>query len=75
MIKHPVVGDAAYGGGSAAAKRHGAEAVAAEIATFGHQALDACRLGFEHPASGQRLDFVKEMPSSMSSLATCLETV
>ena len=75
MIGHPVVGDAAYGGGSAAAKRHGAQAIAAEIAAFGHQALDAWRLGFEHPATGARLDFVKKMPSSMSSLATCLETV
>jgi 23S rRNA pseudouridine1911/1915/1917 synthase len=75
MIRHPIVGDAAYGGGSSAAKRYGAGAVVAEIAAFGHQALDAYRLGFEHPATGKRLDFVKEMPSSMSSLASCLEAV
>jgi 23S rRNA-/tRNA-specific pseudouridylate synthase len=45
------------------------------VAEFGHQALDAYKLGFTHPKSGKRLEFVKEMPSLMSSLAASLEKI
>ena len=75
MIRHPVVGDGAYGGGAAAARRVGAPQLAEMVAEFGHQALDAYKLGFTHPKTGQRLEFVKEMPSFMSNLAASLECV
>ena len=75
MIRHPVVGDGQYGGGAAAAKRHGAESAAEAVAALGHQALDAYRLGFVHPATGKSLEFVKEMPSFMSKLAACLKSI
>jgi len=75
MIRHPVVGDGAYGGGAAAARRLGAPQIADAVAEFGHQALDAYKLGFTHPKTGLRLEFVKEMPSLMSSLAASLECV
>ena len=75
MMRHPVVGDGAYGGGTAAARRFGAVAAIPELEAMGRHALDAYRLGFEHPATGERLEFVKEMPSFMSSLASCLEAV
>ena len=75
MIRHPVVGDGAYGGGAAAARRLGAPQLAEIVAEFGHQALDAYKLGFTHPKTGHRLEFVKEMPSLMSSLAASLEHV
>jgi 23S rRNA pseudouridine1911/1915/1917 synthase len=75
MIRHPVVGDGPYGGGAAAARRFGAAAAIPAVEALGRHALDAYRLGFEHPATGERLEFVKEMPSFMSSLAACLEAV
>jgi 23S rRNA pseudouridine1911/1915/1917 synthase len=75
MIRHPVVGDGTYGGGAAAARRMGAPGLAEVVAALGHQALDAYRLGFTHPRTGERLEFVKEMPSFMSSLAATLEGI
>jgi 23S rRNA pseudouridine1911/1915/1917 synthase len=71
---HPVVGDATYGGGVQAARRHGApEAAVAEVAALGRHALDAAVLGFTHPATGERLNFAKELPPFMSRLARSLE--
>jgi 23S rRNA pseudouridine1911/1915/1917 synthase len=75
MIRHPVVGDGHYGGGASAARRLGAGAAAEAVAALGHQALDAYKLGFEHPKTGKRLEFVKEMPSFMSSLAITLDLI
>jgi 23S rRNA pseudouridine1911/1915/1917 synthase len=74
-IGHPVVGDPAYGGGAAAARRFGAAAAIPAIAAVGHQALDAYRLGFVHPATGRHLDFAKDSPSFMSTLERCLENI
>jgi 23S rRNA pseudouridine1911/1915/1917 synthase len=75
MIRHPVVGDPVYGGGSAAARRHGAEAAIPVVLALARQALDAYRLGFDHPATGRRLEFAKDLPFSLSSLAECLEAI
>jgi len=36
-------------------------------------ALDAAVLGFTHPATGERLNFAKELPPFMSRLARSLE--
>ncbi|MDI9480259.1 MAG: RluA family pseudouridine synthase [Bacillota bacterium] len=48
-IKHPVVGDPVYG----PAKHHlGMES----------QALHACRLGFNHPRTGEYMEFTSELP-------------
>lgn len=48
-IKHPVVGDPVYG----PAKHHlGMES----------QALHACRLGFDHPRTGEYMEFTSELP-------------
>jgi 23S rRNA pseudouridine1911/1915/1917 synthase len=74
-IRHPIVGDGAYGGGAAAARRLGVPQLADMVTEFGHQALDAYRLGFTHPRTGERLEFVKEMPSFMNNLAASLERV
>jgi 23S rRNA pseudouridine1911/1915/1917 synthase len=54
-IGHPVVGDTAYGGG-----RDGIE--------FDRPALHATRLAFEHPVSGERLDFESPAPVDMQKL-------
>jgi len=71
-IGHPLVGDPAYGtrAGRGVA-RNGA--VGAEIAGFPRQALHARRLGFIHPATGDRLDFESALPADMAALIACLE--
>ncbi len=52
-IGHPLIGDPAYGtrAGRAVAR---AGPLGAEIAGFPRQALHARRLGFTHPATGER---------------------
>jgi 23S rRNA pseudouridine1911/1915/1917 synthase len=56
---HPVVGDPTYG-------RPPREPRLRAIASaLGRQALHAARLGFVHPASGERLSFATEPPADM----------
>ena len=71
-IGHPLIGDPAYGtrAGRGVA-RNGP--VGAEIAGFPRQALHARRLGFIHPATGDRLDFESALPADMAALIACLE--
>lgn len=58
-INHPVVGDARYGGGRA---------------TLGldRPALHAAELGFEHPATGEWLEFTAPVPADMTAVITDL---
>lgn len=58
-IGHPVVGDATYGG-------------ARESVDFERPALHATRLGFEHPITGQPLDFEAEPPADLRRLIDSL---
>jgi 23S rRNA pseudouridine1911/1915/1917 synthase len=71
---HPIVGDPAYG--RAAGRRTLLKAVpdapAAAIAAFPRQALHAFRLGFEHPSTGEHIDFETELPEDMANLAEIL---
>ncbi len=73
-IGHPLVGDPVYG--RAAAQRRalpsGAQAV---LAPFQRQALDAMVLGFEHPRSGERLRFARDLSSDLSGLILALERI
>lgn len=65
---HGLIGDPVYGGRrklSAAAL--GAEAAEA-AAAFPRQALHAATLGFEHPVTGERLDFSSPLPEDMEAL-------
>jgi len=52
-IGHPLIGDETYGG----PLRHG----------LSRQFLHAHRLGFEHPASGERLSFTSELPPDLAA--------
>jgi 23S rRNA pseudouridine1911/1915/1917 synthase len=52
-IGHPLVGDPTYGG----ERKHGLE----------RQFLHAHRLAFVHPASGERLTFVSELPDDLGA--------
>jgi 23S rRNA pseudouridine1911/1915/1917 synthase len=71
-IGHPLIGDAAYGTrpGKRLARSAGATG---DIALFPRQALHAARLGFIHPATGERLMFDSEPPSDMRQLIANLE--
>jgi 23S rRNA pseudouridine1911/1915/1917 synthase len=52
-IGHPLVADETYGGAVAAGMRR--------------QALHACRLAFNHPATAQALQFQAALPSDMQA--------
>jgi 23S rRNA pseudouridine1911/1915/1917 synthase len=52
-IGHPVAGDPRYGNEG----RHGLE----------RQFLHSTRLAFEHPASGERLEFTSELPADLAA--------
>jgi 23S rRNA pseudouridine1911/1915/1917 synthase len=54
-LKHPCVGDLTYGADPALAKRVGLE----------RQWLHAVRLGFEHPATGEYVEFVSPYPDDL----------
>ena len=73
-IGHPIIGDAAYGGGLTAARRHGVGASAeALIARLGRQALHAKLLGFRHPGTGEPVRFESNLPIEINELIVELE--
>ncbi len=67
-IKHPIFGDTVYGGDTI---RYGRRVGTAKafytnlIRSIGRQALHATTLGFEHPATGESMDFSSELPDDM----------
>ena len=65
-IGHPLVGDPFYG---RTRKEH--RSLLKEL-EFSRQALHAARLGFVHPASGDRLSFDSALPSDMVQLMGAL---
>jgi 23S rRNA pseudouridine1911/1915/1917 synthase len=71
---HPIIGDPVYG--SNRVTRRGrlltAEAQAV-IAAFPRQALHARLLGFDHPASGEFLEFSSELPNDIAQLLNILD--
>ena len=69
-IGHPIVGDPVYGGRRArgGGSMQAGEAFAMAAAALGRQALHAWRLGFVHPASGERLNFDSPLPADLESL-------
>ncbi len=71
-IGHPVVGDAVYGGEQRALNDADTPELKQRLAQLKRQALHACVLGFEHPATGEHLTFSAEMPTDMQRL---LETL
>ncbi len=65
-IKHPVVGDAVYGGGRD--KTVPDPRVRGAIAKLQRQFLHAHELGFRHPRTGQDLRFTAPLPSELQNL-------
>jgi 23S rRNA pseudouridine1911/1915/1917 synthase len=71
-IGHPLIGDPTYGGRTGRRLAH-SENIGSEIAAFPRQALHAKRLGFTHPATGDRLVFDSRLPPDVQRLIANLE--
>ncbi|MGB0954437.1 MAG: 23S rRNA pseudouridine(1911/1915/1917) synthase RluD [Panacagrimonas sp.] len=72
-IRHPIVGDALYGGRLARGKGL-SEQLRQQLLKFPRQALHARRLSFDHPVSKQPLSFTAEMPDDMNALLQLLRS-
>ena len=73
-IGHPLVGDPLYH--TRGSLRKDREIVIrGETGAYKHQALHAYKLGFEHPASHEKLTFEIELSSKIKELIDSLETV
>lgn len=64
---HALIGDPVYGGRRKLPKSLGIDA-------FPRQALHAATLGFDHPATGERLRFDADLPADMQDLVTKLRS-
>ncbi len=70
-LKYPIVGDPVYGGRFGRPKGAG-EALCAALRGFGHQALHAAKLAFDHPRNGRRLALEARVPSDFEALLHAL---
>ncbi len=69
---HGLIGDPTYGGTRRLAPKTFDDA--AELAnTFPRQALHAATLGFDHPVTGERLDFSSPLPADFQGLVSALQ--
>ena len=70
-INHPIVGDPAYGGRRKIPPAASQQLVDA-LKNFPRQALHACRLGLEHPQSGESMEWERTLPRDMQELLDIL---
>ncbi|MGL1097897.1 23S rRNA pseudouridine(1911/1915/1917) synthase RluD [Vibrio vulnificus] len=70
-LQHPLLGDAAYGG-RARIPAGASEDVTAMIRNFDRQALHAVMLRFEHPITGEEIEFHAPVPDDMVELTETL---
>ena len=71
-IGHPVLGDTTYGAHFKASERRLTEPQAEALRMLSRQALHAAVLGFEHPITGEAMEFESELPPDMSQLVNAL---
>jgi 23S rRNA pseudouridine1911/1915/1917 synthase len=69
---HALIGDPVYGGRRKLSPKSIGEAGVAAVGQFPRQALHAATLGFEHPVSGEFLQFEAEIPQDMRDLLRSL---
>jgi 23S rRNA pseudouridine1911/1915/1917 synthase len=62
-LKHPVVGDEAYGTGRD--KTIPDHKIRTEVAKLGRQFLHAEQLGFRHPKTGEEMRFTAQLPAEL----------
>jgi 23S rRNA pseudouridine1911/1915/1917 synthase len=73
---HPLVGDATYGDRRSLGRvRALPNETAKRLTAFPRQALHAMLIGFDHPVSGEHLEFHSELPHDIGGLVKLLETV
>ena len=72
-IGHPVVGDAVYGGEQRAMNDADTPELKHVLSQLKRQALHARLLGFEHPATGERLTFSAEVPKEIQRVVDVLQ--
>jgi 23S rRNA pseudouridine1911/1915/1917 synthase len=63
-LRHPCVGDTTYGADPVLAARLG----------MTRQWLHAVRLGFDHPADGERMTFTSEYPADLAGALDVLRS-
>jgi 23S rRNA pseudouridine1911/1915/1917 synthase len=73
-IGHPVMGDETYATGFRTKVTRLSPAAQQALAALGRQALHAEHLAFEHPVSGEILDFRAELPGDMARLRDALRS-
>ncbi|WP_438986545.1 RluA family pseudouridine synthase [Marivivens donghaensis] len=71
-VGHSLIGDPVYGGRRKLNVKAIGEAGAEAAAAFSRQALHAATLGFEHPVTGEWIEFESDLPEDMRALLTAL---
>lgn len=71
-IGHPLLGDPLYGKGFRTKTSRLAPTARAAVEGLRRQALHAAKLGFEHPITGEMLEFTSEMPRDLRELEAAL---
>jgi 23S rRNA pseudouridine1911/1915/1917 synthase len=72
---HPLLGDDLYGPGFKTKAALLSEAAREALEHLGRQALHAYLLGFEHPSSGDYLEFRSELPRDLARLRAALSAI
>ena len=72
-IGHPLVADLVYGSGFATKVNRLPDAAKAAVSALGRQALHAAELGFEHPVSGEEMQFEAPLPADLEALEAAIE--
>lgn len=67
-IGHPLIGDNDYGGAYKTKANRLTDALKTTVQNFQRQALHARLLAFEHPMTGEFMEFTAEMPEDMQNL-------
>ncbi|MDE1173405.1 MAG: RluA family pseudouridine synthase [Parvibaculaceae bacterium] len=70
---HPLLGDALYGNSQKTRRNRLPPAAQAALDGLNRQALHAYRLGFEHPVTGEAMEFEDELPADLALLIRNLE--
>ena len=73
-VGHPLLGDPLYAAGFRTKAAHLAAPARAALEALGRQALHAARLGFEHPVTGEWMEFESEPPGDMQALLAALRS-
>lgn len=71
-IGHPLVADPLYAPGYATKANRLPDDLRAIVSSLGRQALHAAELGFEHPTSGEEMQFEADLPPDLAALAEAI---